>query len=611
MLALTPVPPQTAGERALFAELTRWDRGGAVRGAVVASVPVVDGPMERRLSDAVVFVPEGLAVVRVVEVVRQAGVVTATPEGSWTIGPGAGPGEVLRLAGGGSTPLDGLMRAGMDAAVRLRRAGLEPGRIARLTVLAGDLTGLVPADGDLGDGDQVALLEPRSLLLGISRAARYAGVDNPRLWTTADVRAALTALGLQGRGPTVEELNGEGFPYSPYVLRRRELLAPAAMAASAAPAAPSTPVPAPVAVPPPAPAPAGPLVDPVAAAAVAAAAIRADEEAASRAAAARVAAPLEPGPVPPAPVPPAPVAPAPAPAHPATARFEAPAVQSGGGVPDVPHAAADPVADVADETGGLGGLFGRADTAAGYEAPPAAPPVAPPVAAPVPVPPSPPIPLVGPRRRSPAARRRLVLLAAAALAVVVVAVVALVSLTGGGGDASAAPPSTSAPAASPEPQEAGPQPGERTVLDGLEFVLQRVQVDDTCVGNSYGDVADSFERTDCTGLARALWSTDVDGRAVVVSVATVDMGDTVAARDLRDLTDRNGSGNVSDLLREGVTYPGAPAGLDGAEYASAVQGPVVTVVETAWTGPGEGGTADLDLVAGTGLSLPMPDPSAD
>ncbi|MGY1780864.1 hypothetical protein [Geodermatophilus sp. SYSU D01036] len=602
MLALTPVPPQTAGERALFAELTRWDRGGAVRGAVVASVPVVDGPMERRLSDAVVFVPEGLAVVRVVEVVRQAGVVTATPEGSWTIGPGAGPGEVLQLAGGGSTPLDGLMRAGMDAAVRLRRAGLEPGRIARLTVLAGDLTGLVPADGDLGDGDQVALLEPRSLLLGISRAARYAGVDNPRLWTTADVRAALTALGLQGRGPTVEELNGEGFPYSPYVLRRRELLAPAAMAASAAPAAPPTPAPAPVAVPPPAPAPAGPLVDPVAAAAVAAAAIRADEEAAARAVAAGVAAPVAPGPVAPAPV-------APAPAHPATARFESPAVQSGGGVPDAP--VADPVADVADETGGIGGLFGRADTDAGYEAPPASPPVAPPVAAPVPVPSSPPIPLVGPRRRSPAARRRLVLLAAAALAVVVVAVVALVSLTGGGGDASAAPPSTSAPAPSPEPQEAGPQPGERTVLDGLEFVLQRVQVDDTCVGNSYGDVADSFERTDCTGLARALWSTDVDGRAVVVSVATVDMGDTVAARDLRDLTDRNGSGNVSDLLREGVTYPGAPAGLSGAEYASAVQGPVVTIVETAWTGPGEGGTAELDLVAGTGLSLPMPDPSAD
>jgi hypothetical protein len=237
VLALTPMPLQTAGERALFAELARWDTGGAVRGAVVASIPLVtDGALQRRISDAVLIVPEGIAVMRIVGVERQSGIVTVKPEGAWTIAPGAGPGEVLQLSGGGSTPLDGLMRAGMDAAVRLRRAGLEPGRIARLTVLVGELTGLQPPDGDLGEGDQVALVEPRSLLLGIARASRYAGVDNPRLWTTADVRAALEALGLQGRGPSVEELNGEGFPYSPYVLRRPELLTPAAMtAASTAP----------------------------------------------------------------------------------------------------------------------------------------------------------------------------------------------------------------------------------------------------------------------------------------------------------------------------------------------------------------------------------------
>src|SRR6478672_8995351 len=239
------MPLQTAGERALFHELTRWDTGASVRAAVVASIPLVDGPMERRLSDAVLFVPEGIAVIRVVDVVRQSGVVTAKPEGPWTIGPEGSPGAVLQLSGGGSSPLDGLMRAGMDTAQKLRRAGLEPGRIARLTVLSGDVTGLMPSDGDLGEGDQVALLEPRSLLLGIARASRYTGVDNPRLWTTADVRAALEALGLHGRGPSVEELNGEGFPYSPYVLRRPELLTPAAMAASPATAGPIAPAPAP------------------------------------------------------------------------------------------------------------------------------------------------------------------------------------------------------------------------------------------------------------------------------------------------------------------------------------------------------------------------------
>src|SRR4030095_11256560 len=144
--------------------------------------------------------------------------------------------------------LDGLMRAGMDTAQKLRRAGLEPGRIARLTVLAGEVTGLMPSDGDLGEGDRAPLPNPLSPLRGIPRASRYTGVDNPRLWTTADVRAALEALGLEGRGPTVEELNGEGVPYSPYVLRRPELLTPAAMAAS-----PKSGAVAPAAIPDPAP----------------------------------------------------------------------------------------------------------------------------------------------------------------------------------------------------------------------------------------------------------------------------------------------------------------------------------------------------------------------
>src|SRR5690348_2346454 len=71
VLALTPKPLQSAGERALFAELARWDTGGAVRGAVVASIPVTDGPLNRRLADAVLVVPEGIAVIRVAEVERQ------------------------------------------------------------------------------------------------------------------------------------------------------------------------------------------------------------------------------------------------------------------------------------------------------------------------------------------------------------------------------------------------------------------------------------------------------------------------------------------------------------------------------------------------------------
>ena len=100
----------------------------------------------------------------------------------------------------------------------------------------------------------------------------------------------------------------------------------------------------------------------------------------------------------------------------------------------------------------------------------------------------------------------------------------------------------------------------------------------------------------------------MDGRAVVVSVAAVDMIDEQGADALRALADTDGSGNVNDLLREGVRYPGGPVGLSGAEYASAVEGSVVTIVETAWVGEA-GDDSDLDLVAGTALALDMPDPA--
>ncbi|WNV76854.1 hypothetical protein [Geodermatophilus sp. DSM 44513] len=548
MLALTPRPLQTAGERALFAELARWDTGGAVRGAVLASLPVVDGPVGRRLADAVLFVPEGLAVVRVAEVPRQRGVVTALPEGSWTIGPEAGrPGEVLQLSGGGSTPLDGLMRAGMDTALRLRRAGLEPGRVARLTVLVGDLAGLVPADGDLGEGDQVALLETRSLLLGIARASRYAGVANPRLWTTADVRAALEALELDGRTPTTQELNGEGFPYSPYVLRTPELLAPAALAVAVDLAA-ADPVPT-------GPAPADPVpADPVAA---------------------RVPVPVAHAAAPPSP-PPAPAG---------------------------PHGTlVDPLAGGrGHDSGGLGGLF----TEAAPEAPRTPEPAAVPRSA-APVARRDGVPLVGPRHRERPAARTLALVAAVVLLVVVLGVGLTALLDGDGDEATAAPPSTAAQAAAP----AGPEPGDSETVDGRIFVLQRVQTDPTCVGHSYGAVAGFFAATDCAGLARALYATDVGGRPVVVSVSVADMGDAAGATALRELADRDGSGNVSDLLREGVRYPGGPEGLSGAQYASAVSGSAVTIVETAWAGPGStGSAADLDVLASTALVLPMPEPT--
>jgi hypothetical protein len=583
VLALTPVPLQTAGERALFHELTRWDTGASVRAAVVASIPLVDGPMERRLSDAVLFVPEGLAVVRVVDVVRQSGVVTAKPEGPWTIGPAGEPGAVLQLSGGGSSPLDGLMRAGMDTAQKLRRAGLEPGRIARLTVLSGEVSGLVPEDGDLGEGDQVALLEPRSLLLGIARASRYTAVDNPRLWTTADVRAALEALGLHGRGPSVDQLNGEGFPYSPYVLRRPELLTPAAMAANPPAAGPVAPTP-PAATPPAATPPAGP-----------AAPVR---EQPSPAAIAQA------------------VAASAAAAHAATPASWTP------GAPAQPQrdtVAVDGPAAPPDDNG-IGGLFARAEPEAAPSGPPrtAVFPVSqPPAAASAPAQPSPAQPFSYWTEQSlagaaddedsgPGSGRRAALMVLAGMLAVVILVVGgwwLLRDGPGGSTTGTAAGSTSAGAT-----VGGPAVGTVQTVDGVDFTVQAVDDEDTCVGHAYGDTAGFFADNDCTGLSRALYSTEVGGQAVVVAVSRVRMGDAASARDLQSLTRADGTGNVSDLLREGVRYTGSPAELHAArEFASALSGTTVTIVETSWVDKNaDGSSADLDHLADQAVALKTP-----
>ncbi|QXG75423.1 hypothetical protein KUM42_16580 [Modestobacter sp. L9-4] len=594
MLILTPTPLQTAAERAFFAELSSWDTGSGVRGAVMASLPVVEGPMNRRQADAVLFVPEGLAVVRVVEVERRSGVVTAAPEGAWTIGTGEGPGDVVQLAGGGSTPLEGLMRAGMQAAVTLRAAGLEPGRIARLTVLTGAVTGIVPADGDLGEGDQVAFLDQQSLLLGVARAARHAGTDNPRLWTTADVRAGIEALGVAGRTPSVEELNGEGFPYSPYVLRRQELLTPAALNAAPpryAPQAPPAPEPVAPAVPqqrtP-------PLVDPAAAARVAAAAVQAQEDAERRGASAydqsgdahltqdvRTSRPVEP----------------------AGRAQETQALVPDRAPVDGQWSPAEHRAP--DDSGGLGGLFGSTVEVAPQPRRDLPPGLRPRVTA-AELPPTRSTSTVPPddddHRPEHRPGRRRALLAAAALAVVAALLAVVLVTVGGRDDDGTAPVAAPPTSAAPGTTATGPVPGDTAVVGGTTFTLEAAKDDQSCAAHAYGSVAEFFGRSDCTALTRMLWSADADGQPAVVSMSRVTMPDAGLAEALRALADTDLSGNVDDLLRDGVRYTGGPAKLTQTQYDSDVNGTVVTIVETSYVGQ-RGSDEALDALAETALAV--------
>jgi hypothetical protein len=201
--------------------------------------------------------------------------------------------------------------------------------------------------------------------------------------------------------------------------------------------------------------------------------------------------------------------------------------------------------------------------------------------------------------------RRAALMVLAGVLVVVVLVVGgwlvLHRAPGGSGTGTAAG-STSAGAT-----VGGPAVGSVQTIAGVDFTAQAVDVQNTCAGHAYGDTAAFFAATDCTGLSRALYSAEVGGKPVVVAIRRVRMPDAASARDLRALTDRNGSGNVNDLLREGVRYTGSPSALSGAEYASAVSGTTVTIVETAWVDQGaKGSSDDIDKLADQGLGLAVP-----
>ncbi len=214
-----------------------------------------------------------------------------------------------------------------------------------------------------------------------------------------------------------------------------------------------------------------------------------------------------------------------------------------------------------------------------------------------------PVPPAGPggARRRPVA----LLVAAAVLIAALVGVGGFLLLRDPDGGDDTTPAAATTDPATPTPATADPESGDTEVLDGFRYTLQTGRVDDSCSGRAYGAVADYFERSDCAGLSRALWTAETEGGWAIVSLARVTMPDAASARALQGLADTDGSGNVSDLLREGVRVDGAPEKLSRAEYASGQDGPVVTIVETAWIdADARGGAKTLDTLAEAALDLP-------
>jgi hypothetical protein len=110
--------------------------------------------------------------------------------------------------------------------------------------------------------------------------------------------------------------------------------------------------------------------------------------------------------------------------------------------------------------------------------------------------------------------------------------------------------------------------------------LNQPRLDSTCAEHSYGDTQEFFQETECDQLTRSVFTTSLeDGRSVYTSVVVVRMPTEQDAADLRELTDGDGTGNVKDLVNEGIVSIEGLDKLNGGGYKSTQLGAEVVIVE--------------------------------
>ena len=111
------------------------------------------------------------------------------------------------------------------------------------------------------------------------------------------------------------------------------------------------------------------------------------------------------------------------------------------------------------------------------------------------------------------------------------------------------------------------------------YVVKVTDAITDCAGHSRGKTQVSFKAENCLKATRLLATGEVGGRPVLFVVSRIQMATGEAAASVKRVLDGNGTGNLNDLLRDGMTYPGAPAKMPISGYASVQTGTVVTVAE--------------------------------
>jgi hypothetical protein len=138
---------------------------------------------------------------------------------------------------------------------------------------------------------------------------------------------------------------------------------------------------------------------------------------------------------------------------------------------------------------------------------------------------------------------------------------------------------------------------------GLKTLKKVAKRELKCAPYAFGQVQQFFVRHPCKALSRMLLAVgDGAGNTVVVTIAWVRMPKTAEARDLQELADRDGSGNIyalpdALLKRAGLRFTGE-------HYESRLDGPLVVIAEAA--GGGHPDPAVLDEAADVAVEFPAP-----
>jgi hypothetical protein len=109
-------------------------------------------------------------------------------------------------------------------------------------------------------------------------------------------------------------------------------------------------------------------------------------------------------------------------------------------------------------------------------------------------------------------------------------------------------------------------------------------VDSNCERNSYEKVKAFFAKKPCIQMVRELYYTTVDGKKAYSSVAMVRMSNAADAAELKALTEQNGTGNVTDLVRDGRIKVQGLKSLSNGAFAAKVTGNDVIIVESDFEG---------------------------